>query len=140
MISPSGPVYQAGTLSGNPLAMAAGVETLRVIDEDPDFYSKLESASAQLVDGLAAAIAEKGFNYTINRVGSMLTVFFCDNTVTDFDMAKKSDTQKFATVFGEMLRNGVYLPPSQFEAMFVSAAHTKEDIDVTISAFSKAVV
>ena len=140
MIAPAGPVYQAGTLSGNPLAMAAGVETLRVIDEDPEFYSKLESASAQLADGLSAAIAEKGFSYTINRVGSMLTVFFCDNTVTDFDTAKKSDTQKFATVFGEMLRNGVYMPPSQFEAMFVSAAHTKEDIDKTISAFSEAVV
>ncbi len=138
MIAPAGPVYQAGTLSGNPLAMSAGVETLRVIDEDPEFYTKLESSSAQLADGLSAAITEKGFNYTINRVGSMLTVFFTDTTVTDFDTAKTSDTHNFAKVFGSMLENGVYLPPSQFEAMFVSAAHTQEDITDTITAFSAA--
>jgi glutamate-1-semialdehyde 2,1-aminomutase len=138
MIAPAGPVYQAGTLSGNPLAMAAGSETLRVIDEDPEFYSKLESSSAQLANGLSAAIAEKQLNCTINRVGSMLTVFFTDIAVTDFDTAKRSDTQIFAKVFGEMIENGVYLPPSQFESMFVSAAHTQEDIHHTVHAFSQA--
>ncbi len=140
MIAPAGPVYQAGTLSGNPLAMAAGLETLRVIDEDSGFYSKLESASAQLADGLSAAISEKKLNYTINRVGSMLTVFFTDITVTDFDTAKRSDTQTFAKVYCEMLANGVYLPPSQYESMFVSAAHSQDDIDDTVRAFSEAFV
>jgi glutamate-1-semialdehyde 2,1-aminomutase len=138
MIAPAGPVYQAGTLSGNPLAMAAGIETLRVIDEDSEFYSKLESSSARLVNGISAVLAEKGLDYTINRVGSMLTMFFTDSEVTDFDTAKKSDTEKFARFFGSMLESSVYLPPSQFEAMFVSAAHSDDDIDTTIGAVAQA--
>ncbi|MER3431656.1 MAG: glutamate-1-semialdehyde-2,1-aminomutase [Blastocatellia bacterium] len=140
LIAPAGPVYQAGTFSGNPVAMAAGIETLRVIDEDTEFYSKLESTSAKLADGLLQAIAEKDLNYTVNRTGSMLTVFFTDITVTDFDTAKRSDTKAFASFFQRMIENGVYLPPSQFESMFVSAAHTPEDIERTISVFSEALV
>lgn len=132
LIAPSGPVYQAGTLSGNPLAMSAGIETLRAIDEDPEFYSKLEKASAYLADGLSAVIAEKGSGYTINRVGSMLSLFFTDSKVTDFSSAKRSDTEKFARFFRAMLERGIYLPPSQFEAWFVSIAHTAADLEATI--------
>ncbi|HEV8591148.1 MAG TPA: glutamate-1-semialdehyde 2,1-aminomutase [Pyrinomonadaceae bacterium] len=140
MIAPAGPVYQAGTFSGNPLAMAAGIETLCVIDENPEFYSKLESASARLANGIGAMLADQGLDYTINRVGSMLTMFFTDSEVTDYDTAMKSDTEKFARFFGAMLENGVYLPPSQFEAMFVSDAHTEEDIDKTLRAVADAVL
>ena len=136
LIAPAGPVYQAGTLSGNPLAMAAGLATLGVIAEDAEFYAKLEDASAYLEKGLRSAIDEKGSNYTINRVGSMMTVFFTDHAVRDFDTAKLSDTSKFSAFFGKMLEGGVYLPPSQFEAMFVSAAHTSEDLEETIRVFA----
>ena len=133
MIAPSGPVYQAGTLSGNPLAMAAGCETLKIIDETPDFYEKLEEKSAYLENGFRRTLAELNLNYTLNRVGSMLTLFFTDREVVDFDSAKTSDTNKFARYFDRMLEGGVYLPPSQFEAWFVSAAHAREDLDKTIS-------
>jgi glutamate-1-semialdehyde 2,1-aminomutase len=132
MIAPAGPVYQAGTLSGNPLAMAAGIETLKIIDENSNFYAELEEKSAYLADGISDAAKELNLNYTLNRVGSMLTLFFTDAEVVDFDTAKLSDTQKFARYFGSMLEGGVYLPPSQFEAWFVSAAHTKEDLDKTL--------
>ncbi|MBX7175028.1 MAG: glutamate-1-semialdehyde 2,1-aminomutase [Pyrinomonadaceae bacterium] len=138
MIAPSGTVYQAGTLSGNPLAMIAGYETLRIIDETPDFYAKLEEKSAYLENGILKALKEKGLNYTINRVGSMFTLFFTDAEVVDFDTAKTSDTTKFTKYFNSMLENGVYLPPSQFEANFVSIAHSKEDLDRTIEAVSQA--
>ena len=134
LIAPSGPVYQAGTLSGNPLAMTAGFETLSIIDETPDFYAQLEEKSAYLADGIADGLREMGLNYTINRTGSMFTLFFTDAEVVDFDTAKLSDTAKFARYFGAMLESGVYLPPSQFEACFVSNAHSREDLDKTINA------
>jgi glutamate-1-semialdehyde 2,1-aminomutase len=134
MIAPSGPVYQAGTLSGNPLAMTAGFETLSIIDETPDFYAQLEEKSSYLVNGIADGLKKLDLNYTINRVGSMFTLFFTDADVIDFDTAKLSDTGKFSVYFGKMLESGVYLPPSQFEACFVSIAHTQEDLDKTIEA------
>src|SRR5215213_2009984 len=134
MIAPAGQVYQAGTLSGNPLAMTAGIETLSIIDETPDFYAQLEEKSAYLTDGIAAGLKSLGLNFTINRVGSMFTLFFTAREVVDFDTAKTSDTGKFARYFGAMLESGIYLPPSQFEACFVSIAHSREDLDKTISA------
>jgi glutamate-1-semialdehyde 2,1-aminomutase len=138
MIAPSGPVYQAGTLSGNPLAMTAGIETLKIIDEDADFYSRLESISGELENGIRDAVGELGLTYTLNRVGSMFTLFFTDAAVTDFDSAKTSDTAKFASYFSAMLEEGIYLPPSQFEANFISIAHKKEDLTKTVDAVRKA--
>ena len=132
MIAPSGAVYQAGTLSGNPLAMAAGLETLKIIDETSDFYQTLEEKCQYLENGIRSAIAETKSNLTFNRVGSMLTLFFTESQVIDFDTAKTSDTQKFAQYFNSMLESGIYLPPSQYEAWFVSIAHTKKDLDVTL--------
>lgn len=134
MIAPSGAVYQAGTLSGNPLAMTAGIETLKIIEETPDFYAKLEENCAYLESGFRDVLRDLNLDYTLNRVGSMMTLFFTDQKVTDFDSAKTSDTQKFSKYFNAMLERGIYLPPSQFEAWFVSIAHTKEDLDKTISA------
>ena len=134
MIAPSGPVYQAGTLSGNPLAMTAGIETLRVIDEDPAFYDGLEQSSRYLEDGIRGVLAELGLNYTLNRVGSMFTLFFTETFFIVFASAKTSDTDKFSAYFNQMLRSGIYLPPSQFEACFVSAAHAREDLDKTVAA------
>jgi glutamate-1-semialdehyde 2,1-aminomutase len=138
MIAPSGPVYQAGTLSGNPIAMTAGIETLRIIDEDESFYNKLEEISGSLESGVRDAMGELGLNYTLNRVGSMFTLFFTETAVTDFDSAKTSDTAKFAAYFSSMLDDGIYLPPSQFEANFVSIAHKKEDLNATVDAVRKA--
>ena len=132
MIAPSGAVYQAGTLSGNPLAMTAGLETLRIIDEDADFYQKLEEKCAYLENGFRQSFTELNLNYTLNRTGSMLTVFFTDQQVTDFDSAKTSDTAQFTKYFNAMLESGIYLPPSQYEAWFVSAAHSSEDLNRTI--------
>lgn len=139
MIAPSGPVYQAGTLSGNPLAMTAGIETLSIIDENPDFYTELEAKSSRIADGFATVLVEKGLNYTINRVGSMFTLFFTESEVIDFDTAKTSDTAKFSTFFNSMLERGVYLPPSQFEACFVSIEHGDDEIDKTIKAFEESI-
>ncbi len=132
MIAPSGAVYQAGTLSGNPLAMAAGLETLKIIDETPNFYQTLEEKCQYLENGIRSAIAVTKPNLTFNRVGSMMTLFFTDRKVIDFDTAKTSDTHKFAQYFNSMLESGIYLPPSQYEAWFVSIAHTKEDLDKTL--------
>jgi len=126
-VAPSGPVYQAGTLSGNPLAVAAGLATLRRIQsENP--YPKLEALAARLESGLSLP------NVRINRVGSMFTVFFTARTVIDFATAKMCDTQGFGSYFRSMLEQGIYLAPSQFEAAFISAAHTVEDIDETVRA------
>ena len=138
MVAPAGAVYQAGTLSGNPLAMTAGIETLRAIDEDDDFYTRLADSSAYLYSGLADACTRTGLNYTINSCGSMFTLFFTPEPVTDFDSAKTSDTARFAVWFNRMLDAGIYLPPSQFEACFVSAAHTRDDLDATIAAARRA--
>ena len=120
-VAPAGPIYQAGTLSGNPLAVAAGLAMLRHLKAHPEVYQQLERSAAKL-----AAAAPKGV--TVNRVGSMITLFFNEGPVTDWDSAKKSDTKRFAKFFHALLENGVYWPPSQFEAAFVSAAHTDEDI------------
>ena len=138
MISPSGPVYQAGTLSGNPLAMAAGIETLRIIEEDPEFYSNLESTGARLEEGIRGVLENKGLNFTLNRVGSMFTLFFTNESVTDFASAKTSDTSVFSKYFNSMLEQGVYLPPSQFEACFISAAHSEKDVAETLRAIDNA--
>lgn len=138
-ISPSGPVYQAGTLSGNPLAMAAGIATLRECTR-PDFYPTLEVKSRRLAEGLVEAARLAGTSVTLNRVGSMLTPFFvpAGTPVRNFIEATASDTKAFATFFHAMLENGVYLPPSQYEAWFVSWSHTDADIEQTIGAARKA--
>jgi glutamate-1-semialdehyde 2,1-aminomutase len=138
LVAPSGPMYQAGTLSGNPLAMAAGFETLSVLREDAAFYLKLEQLSARLDDGIGRNIAELGLPLTQNRVGSMSTLFFTKKRVVDYQTAITSDTRRFARYFGSMLELGIYLAPSQFEAGFVSFAHTHDDIDRTIDANRKA--
>jgi len=134
MVSPSGPVYQAGTLSGNPLAMNAGFAALTYINEHPEIYLQLEEYSAYLENGIRNGIKEAGKNYQFNRVGSMMTLFFTEEPVTDFNSAVKSDTRKYGLYFHEMLKRGIYLPPAQFEAMFISTAHTKKDLEETINA------
>jgi glutamate-1-semialdehyde 2,1-aminomutase len=135
LVAPLGPMYQAGTLSGNPLAMAAGIAALRHLKENRDkIYPQLEKLSAQLVDGITSAAKDKGVQLCSNRVGSMFTWFFQPGPVTDWTSASKSDTQAFGKFFGKMLDQGIYLPPSQYEAAFLSAAHTEEDIQKTIAA------
>jgi glutamate-1-semialdehyde 2,1-aminomutase len=136
-VAPLGPVYQAGTLSGNPLAMAAGVATLALLRE-PNVYERLESLAARLAEGLAGAAAAAGVPYTINRVGSMFTGFFCAGPVTDYASARAADTARYARFFHALLEAGVYLAPSQFEAGFVSLAHTDDDIDATVAAATAA--
>jgi glutamate-1-semialdehyde 2,1-aminomutase len=135
MVAPLGPVYQAGTLSGNPLAMAAGLATLGYLaDNRQRLYARLENLSARLVDGIAQAARQAGVTVTHNRVGAMFTWFFTAQKVTDWDTAATCDTSAFSQYFRGMLDAGVYLPPSQFEAAFLSTAHTENDIDQTIAA------
>jgi glutamate-1-semialdehyde 2,1-aminomutase len=139
LIAPSGNVYQAGTLSGNPLAMTAGIETLKCL-KNRVAYEKLEEIGAFLQEGLAAEACRAGIPVTIPRLGSLLTVFFTDKPVTDYNSAKYSDTQLFAVFFSELLRQGIYWPPSQYEAVFLSLAHTRQDIDNTLIAARRAFV
>ncbi|WP_167611271.1 glutamate-1-semialdehyde 2,1-aminomutase [Maribellus sediminis] len=135
MLAPKGPVYQAGTLSGNPLAMAAGLTTLRLLDETPNFYEDLEKSSALLEEGLQNNLDELKFKGVINRVGSMFTLFFTEeDSVKSLADVNKCDTNLFAQYFKLSLDNGIYLAPSQYEAGFVSAAHSKEDIQKTVEA------
>jgi glutamate-1-semialdehyde 2,1-aminomutase len=134
MIAPLGPVYQAGTLSGNPLAMAAGLATLRELKQHREVYDQLEQRTAALVEGILAVAKVKGIPLTANRLGSMFTWFFLPHEVHDWNTAAKSDTRAFAKFHRAMLDQGIYLPPSQFEAVFVSAAHTEKDIEQTIAA------
>jgi glutamate-1-semialdehyde 2,1-aminomutase len=134
LVAPSGPVYQAGTLSGNPLAMTAGYETLTVLRDDADFYRKLETNCAHLEEGISAVIKSLGLPLTMNRVGSMSTLFFTAMQVRDYRSALAADTKRFAVYFREMLKRGIYLAPSQFEAGFVSIAHSEDDIARTIEA------
>ena len=133
MLAPSGPVYQAGTLSGNPLAMAAGLATLRAL-QSPGFYERLETLSAKLVEGVGRAAEGAGVPLRLNRVGSMRTPFFVDAPVTDYESARRADTVRYARFFHAMLERGVYLAPSPFEAVFMSSAHGDEEIDATIAA------
>ena len=137
LVAPAGPVYQAGTLSGNPLAVAAGSKTLEIIGR-PGFYERLEAISANLERGLLSEARRAGVPLTVNRVGSMLTAFLTAGPVTDYASAKKSDTAAFGKFFGSLLEQGVYFPPSQFEAAFVSAAHSEHDITETVEAAGRA--
>lgn len=132
-LAPQGPVYQAGTLSGNPMAMAAGLTTLRIINDIPDFYEELEKKSSLLEKGLKDNIYKTGIPAVINRAGSMFTLFFTSKTeVTSYADVLTCDTEIFAQYFNRSLQNGIYLAPSQFEAAFVSSAHTTNDIQYTI--------
>ena len=132
-ISPDGPVYQAGTLSGNPLAMACGLATLKVL-QDTNPYDRLDEITSRLVDGLDQAATDAGLDHVVARVGSMFTLFFNSEPVTSYDVSARNDTERFAAYHRGMLDHGIYLPCSQFEANFVSAAHTDEDIDATLAA------
>jgi glutamate-1-semialdehyde 2,1-aminomutase len=135
MLAPLGPVYQAGTLSGNPLAMAAGIATVGYLKEHrSDVYAKLEALSAAVADGVAAEAAHAGVAIVTNRVGAMFTWFFTANRVTDFESASTSDTAAFARFHRAMLDQGIWLPPSQYEAAFLSTAHTMDDVTYTLNA------
>src|SRR5207245_352670 len=136
-VAPLGAVYQAGTLSGNPLAVAAGLATLARL-RDRDVYRRLDALGAELERGLGSGAAKAGVPLTVNRVGSMLTGFFCDGPVTDYASAKRSDTKRYARYFHGMLERGVFLAPSQFEAAFVSLAHTDADIALASRAAAEA--
>lgn len=135
-IAPSGPIYQAGTLSGNPLAMAAGYSTLKLLT--PEVYDQLETLGARLEAGLKRNSEETGIPLTINRVGSMVCPFFTEGPVYNFETAKTSNLDRFRAYFGKMLDQGISVPPSQFEGMFVSGVHTEQDIDDTLEAHYQA--
>jgi glutamate-1-semialdehyde 2,1-aminomutase len=137
MIAPEGPVYQAGTLSGNPLAMTAGLATLRALEDD-SIWEALEAAGAHLIAGLASAADAAGIPVQLNRVGTMVGLFFNDRPVTDWDSASTSDTRRFARFFRAMLEDGIYIAPSQFEAGFLSTAHGEREIAATIAAAKRA--
>jgi glutamate-1-semialdehyde 2,1-aminomutase len=137
-LAPAGPVYQAGTLSGNPLAMAAGLATLEILREDCD-YGALERRTRLLCSGMQSLFRKKGIPVTIARRGSMFTVFFTDGKVTDYASACRCDTKLFARFFNAMLRHNVSLPPSQFETAFVSFAHTEKDMEITLEACRKSI-
>lgn len=137
MVAPSGSVYQAGTLSGNPVVMRAGMETLRILSQS-EIYTQLEALSSQLALGITAAGKERGIGLQVSRVGSILSTFFTAEPVIDYETACRADTGLYARFFHQMLSQGIYLPPSQFEACFVSAAHTQSDIEATINATKKA--
>ena len=132
-IAPQGSVYQAGTLSGNPVAMAAGIATLQIISQ-PDFFDRLDRKSARLSEGLSQAAQQHGIPVTLARSGSMLGMFFTDRDVQNFDDARTSNLERFTAYYNGMLANHIYLAPSQFEALFISAAHSDEQIDATIAA------
>ncbi len=136
-VAPVGPVYQAGTLSGNPLAVAAGIKTLEVIAR-PDFYRRLDRISGRLSDGLIKEAKTKSVPLTLNRCGSMMTPFFTAQAVDDYAGARKSDTARFGAFFRALLQHGIYWPPSQFECVMLSAAHTEADIERTVAAAAAA--
>ncbi len=137
LIAPIGPVYQAGTLSGNPLTMAAGLATLRLL-QAPDAYQRLDGLAAQLEDGLHRVATAADALLTVQRVGSLLTPFFCPTPIANYTQARAADTARYAAFFNALLDRGVYPPPSQFEAWFLSLAHTAADVDFTIEAAAEA--
>ncbi|MDW8135238.1 MAG: glutamate-1-semialdehyde 2,1-aminomutase, partial [Thermodesulfobacterium sp.] len=136
LVAPEGPVYQAGTLSGNPIAVSAGLATLKELLK-PGTYEKLEKVSHFLEEELKEVLKSLGLSYRISRAGSMLTLFFTEKEVINFETALSCDTEKFALFWQGMLKEGIYLPPSQFEAWFISLAHKEEDINQTIKAVYK---
>lgn len=133
-VSPSGPVYQAGTLSGNPIAMSAGLAMLHFLNDHPETYSDLEKITSKMSAGIKMNLDKLGLNYTFNQLGSMYSLFFTDKKVTNFEEAKTCDTARFGSYFNEMLGNGVYLAPSQFESLFLSTALTDDLVDQIIEA------
>ena len=137
-ISPSGPVYQAGTLSGNPVAMAAGIKTLQILRDNPGIYTELDKKAEKLEKAFLTSAKKHGIPASVNRVGSILSAFFTGQRVVNYKTATSSDTSKFAEYFARMLEQGIYVAPSQFEAMFVSNAHSDSDIDRTIEAIEYA--
>ena len=128
IVSPLGPVYQAGTLSGNPIATAAGLETLRILQADPGIYRRMEEKAKRIEDTVREAAGDR---VCVNRIGSLLSLFFTSVRVTDYESAVSSDTASYARYFGYLLDHGIYAAPSQFEAMFLSDAHTEEDVETT---------
>ena len=137
MVSPVGPVYQAGTLSGNPIATTAGIVTLEILKEHPEYYGDIERKARKLALAFEERARNTGEAVWVNQIGSLLSAFFTDCPVRDYDSATASDTKAYAAYFGQMLERGVYVAPSQFEAMFVSAAHTDEDIEETCIAIAE---
>ena len=133
-VSPQGPIYQAGTLSGNPIAMAAGIAMLTHLDSHPEVYHRLEDIGNTLTNGIRQNLQKLGLNYTLNHVGSMFTLFFTDKPVNNFEDAKTSDAALFGRYFQAMLKRGIYLAPSQYEAMFLSTALTDEHIKTILQA------
>jgi glutamate-1-semialdehyde 2,1-aminomutase len=136
MMAPAGPVYQAGTLSGNPLAMVAGIETLRALQE-PDFYKDLERKAGRLGKGISGVIANVDVPVQLSRIGSIMTAFFTSETPTDYETATRADSERFGKFHRHLLEQGIYWPPSQYEAAFVSQAHSDEDIDRTVAAVNR---
>ncbi|MCX6089239.1 MAG: glutamate-1-semialdehyde 2,1-aminomutase [Candidatus Atribacteria bacterium] len=139
LVSPEGPVYQAGTLSGNPLTMAAGLATLNILSENPEIYHELDKKANRLSRGLQDVMKNSGIPVVVNRVGSMMTLFFNCQEVKSYDAALKSDTDLYSEFFRAMLKQGIYFPPSQFETFFLSLAHTDENIERTIEAARNAI-
>ncbi len=138
MVSPAGPMYQAGTLSGNPLAMAAGIETLKTIQNNPDFYPQITEKTKTLCEGLQDRANQAGVACQIHYIGAMFCVFFSSEPIYDYESALKSDTEAFKIYFEELLEQGIYLSPSQFETLFMSAAHSEEDLALTLKAATAA--
>lgn len=137
LMSPSGPVYQAGTLSGNPLAMTAGIETLRALKE-PEFYRDLESKAARLGKEIESIASKASVPVQLSRIGSIMTAFFTSEPVTDYESATRADTEMFGKFHNRLLQEGIYWPPAQFEAAFISQAHSEDDIDKTAASIEKA--
>jgi glutamate-1-semialdehyde 2,1-aminomutase len=135
-LAPTGSVYQAGTLSGNPICVAAGIATLKLLkSQNP--YTRLDRLARQLCNEISGALQKAGVAHTLNQIGSMFTLFFNPRPVTDYISATKSDTDRYAKYFKAMLKAGIYLPPSQFEACFISTKHCQKDFDETIAAVQK---
>jgi glutamate-1-semialdehyde 2,1-aminomutase len=139
MVAPAGPIYQAGTLSGNPIAMSAGLAMLNELKNTPSIYADLENTTKKLVDGISTCNEKLGLKYTINQIGSMYTLFFTDSKVDNFEEAKTSNVQQFAKYFRSMLEEGVYLAPSQYESLFVSTSITSDIVDKILAAHKVAI-
>jgi len=139
LVAPAGPMYQAGTISGNPFAMTAGFAALSILKRKPIIYEQLDAKAKFLTENFREAAREAGVAVQVNHIDSLITVFFTENPVLNYADAITSDTEKYGRFFHAMLEEGIYLPPAQFEAMFLSTAHTQKDLDKTVEAFKKAI-